>query len=242
MVLMSLRRGMARRVAKPGGVGNTRGGALECGGTAQNFPGPARAPRLAAMRVAAPCLILAVLVPLLAHAGGPANVTTQDYPMGAEHRALRTQVTLLRGELKNHSGWNERERSDKLKAELLGLERALNRVEEIYAEKLANCQAFFRDAPKDKETGTADPGYFTCLQTPPVDDALVRTIRRKEEVERRLKDKGMPVATRTALTRELRELESRVDRESGLQPLYMDQSTRVTALDAGADGVTVKGR
>ena len=191
---------------------------------------------------ASPLLVLTLWsVPLLCSAAPP-EPAVEEFPMGAEHRALRTQVNLLRAELKKHSGWQERERNDKLKAELLSLERALNRVEEIYAEKLASCQAFFRDAPKNPETGLPDPGYYMCLHTPPVDDALVRTIRRKEEVERRLKDKGMPVPTRTALTQELRDLEARVDRESGVQPLYMDQSPKVTALDAGGEGMTVKGR
>ncbi|MEW5852802.1 MAG: hypothetical protein AB2A00_28725 [Myxococcota bacterium] len=155
-----------------------------------------------------------------------------DVRRSAEHRALETQVELLRKEAARPRDWHQRERGERLKQELQTLERVLSDVESLYAIRLARCQKRYPMA-RDPRSALAHPGYFGCPDDAMVSDDVVRQIRRRHEVERRLKEKGLPVQARTALQKELAQLVATLEKQSGEDPLYVDDMDRVRVEDAG---------
>lgn len=150
-------------------------------------------------------------------------------PRSAEHKALIKQVELMKVEVARPRSWNDRERGERLKVELASLQRVLDDVEELYGIKLGNCRAYYVRASGGAQGTALHPGYFSCLAQPPVDDALVRVVRRQAEVQRRLRDKNLPSATRDAMQKELRTIDGRLERERGGVPLHYEPDGDVDA-------------
>ncbi|MBI5497363.1 MAG: hypothetical protein HY904_20280 [Deltaproteobacteria bacterium] len=162
-------------------------------------------------------LALAAAAPVRGEVDGGAD---EGLPRCAEHHALRRQVQLMRVEAGKPRDWHERDRADRLRAELKALEAVLADVEEVYVLKLEVCRTMWLKAPRDPDVPGVNPGYYSCLASPPVGDDVVRAVRRRHEVERRLKDKGLDRPVREALRAELHDLQARLDEEKGMLPLH----------------------
>lgn len=153
---------------------------------------------------------------------------------GGEHRALRKQVELLRAEVKKPRDYFESERAQKLKDELRVLERVLEAADELHTDLVGQCQLPYLEFKKRFPDEPMPQEFFLCAGSVSVPDDVVKALRRRAEVERRLKDNSLTVPERTALKKELAGLQAVLERAQGLQPLMLDGLDRVTSMpDAG---------
>jgi hypothetical protein len=169
--------------------------------------------------------------------GGPSldDAGLPESPQSTEHRALVRQVELMRLETLRDRTWHERQRAERLKADLVELEKLLDEVELIYAERLAACQQHWhRLSPiKDPAVG-AHPAYYACAGTVWVSDGMVRALRRRADVRRRLAARHLASDDRVMLQQEAMELDRQVDRAAGIEPLAFQAPGPHTGVDAGA--------
>lgn len=177
-------------------------------------------------------LVLGLVMAAYATWAKPDAGTEPSFPRGPEHRALERQVELLKAESTKPRDWHERDRADKIREDLATAERVLRRVNECHEARLLACQNYWLRLGGSRKPGDqVHPGFFTCGEKAMVTDALVRAFRRQDEVETRLKTKGLSRETRDELQQEAKELAARLDRASGLQPLF-----EAGALPPGLDG------
>ena len=173
-------------------------------------------------------------------AAGSANAAPDagnaDPLRSGEHKALIRQTELMRVEVAKPRGWHERDKVDKLKAELTAVERVLEEVETLYGERLAACRARWIDASEVRDpTVGAHPGYYACASEVWVTDGMVRLLRRKDSVATRLQDRRLTSEAQRKLREEQKQVDAELDKLLGNTALYMEPT--LESVDGGIDGV-----